>query len=407
MSSLSPRSRLAGLALAAATCVVLLVASGAGTAPLSDSPGRAGRAVPLRPRPQGLPRHGTQHDVEGVVHGCRRRAERRLLPDDRQHERRDPPVRRHRRIDVHGSPDEGHDLDGPRARQQRHGLQSHEHAGEREVPNRHRLRGRPRRQRDPDEGRLRGGQEEEQEAEPLRPLRSDGERQRRRWRRERRRRLGHHGHLHRPHDPRRLRPEHDDERGQPRLRPAGLRRPRRPVRRVDQRLRRDGERRAHAARRLARADHVVHIGEQRQRRPDGPRAGQEARRRRPRVHHGTRLRREPGGRGADGGAGAAAHVRQGATRLGPGLGRLRQEAQRPAEETAGDQVEAGGRVARRVLRERQRAEGLRGQDLPRRDRRQHGVAVGPGGLGRRSGQHVTSAPTARSSRATSTRSGPA
>ena len=38
MSSLSPRSRLAGLALAAVTCVVLLVASGAGTAPLSDAP---------------------------------------------------------------------------------------------------------------------------------------------------------------------------------------------------------------------------------------------------------------------------------------------------------------------------------------------------------------------------------
>ena len=38
MSSLSSRSRLAGLALAAATCVVLLVASSAGTAPLSEAP---------------------------------------------------------------------------------------------------------------------------------------------------------------------------------------------------------------------------------------------------------------------------------------------------------------------------------------------------------------------------------
>ncbi len=38
MSSLSPRNRLAGLALAAATCVVLGIASGAGTAPLSDAP---------------------------------------------------------------------------------------------------------------------------------------------------------------------------------------------------------------------------------------------------------------------------------------------------------------------------------------------------------------------------------
>src|SRR4029079_14602218 len=35
---LSPTRRLAGLAVAAATCVVLEVASGAGTAPLSDAP---------------------------------------------------------------------------------------------------------------------------------------------------------------------------------------------------------------------------------------------------------------------------------------------------------------------------------------------------------------------------------
>ena len=38
MSSLSPPRRLAGLALAAVTCVVLGIASGAGTAPLSDAP---------------------------------------------------------------------------------------------------------------------------------------------------------------------------------------------------------------------------------------------------------------------------------------------------------------------------------------------------------------------------------
>ena len=43
-----------------------------------------------------------------------------------------------------------------------------------------------------------------------------------------------------------------------------------PVRRDDERLRRDRERRAHPARRLARADHVVRDGEQRQRRPDRP-----------------------------------------------------------------------------------------------------------------------------------------
>ena len=113
MSSLSPPRRRAGFALAAVTCVVL----GALPGPERTSqrrPGRAGRAVALRPRTQGLPRHRPQHDVEGLVHSRRRRVERRLLPDDRHHQRRDPAVPRHRRIHVHGPPDEGHDLDGAR-----------------------------------------------------------------------------------------------------------------------------------------------------------------------------------------------------------------------------------------------------------------------------------------------------
>ncbi len=59
------------------------------------------RAFPLRPGPQGLPGDGAQHDVEGLVHGCGRRAQRRVLPDDRQHERRDVALRRHRRFDLH------------------------------------------------------------------------------------------------------------------------------------------------------------------------------------------------------------------------------------------------------------------------------------------------------------------
>ena len=41
-----------------------------------------------------------------------RRAVRRLLPDHRQHQRRDPAVRRHRRLDVHRSADARHDLHG-------------------------------------------------------------------------------------------------------------------------------------------------------------------------------------------------------------------------------------------------------------------------------------------------------
>ena len=56
----------------------------------------------------------------------------------------------------------------------------------------------------------------------------------------------------RPSGPRGLRPGHRDERCQPGLCPAGVRRPRRPVRRGFRRLRRRGERRPRAARRLAR-----------------------------------------------------------------------------------------------------------------------------------------------------------
>ncbi len=55
-------------------------------------PRLAGRAVALRPRSQGLPRHRPQHDLQGLVHGRRRRPERRLLPDHRQHQRQVAPV---------------------------------------------------------------------------------------------------------------------------------------------------------------------------------------------------------------------------------------------------------------------------------------------------------------------------
>ena len=76
----------------------------------SGRPGRPRRAVALRPRPEGLPRHRPQHDLEGLVHGRERRPQRRLLPDGRQHERRDAPVRRHRRLHVHRPADARHDL---------------------------------------------------------------------------------------------------------------------------------------------------------------------------------------------------------------------------------------------------------------------------------------------------------
>ena len=52
----------------------------------------------------------------------------------------------------------------------------------------------------------------------------------------------------------------------------------------------------------------------------------------------------------------------------------------------GDQTRAAARG--RVLPERERAQGVRGQDVPGRDRGEPRLAVGPGGLGRRSGEHV-------------------
>ena len=85
----------------------------------------ARRALALRSGPQGLPRHRPQLDLEGLVHGRERRPQRRLLPDDRQHERRDAPVRRHRRLDVHRPPDARHDLRRRGdSRDRRHGLPS-------------------------------------------------------------------------------------------------------------------------------------------------------------------------------------------------------------------------------------------------------------------------------------------
>ena len=92
----------------------------------AGAPGLPGRAVPLRSRSQGLRRHGTQHDVQGLVHGGRRRAERRVIPDDRQHQRQVPAVHRHRRQHVHRFAGTGHDVDCVHARRQRHGVPGHD-----------------------------------------------------------------------------------------------------------------------------------------------------------------------------------------------------------------------------------------------------------------------------------------
>ena len=47
-----------------------------------------------------------------------------------------------------------------------------------------------------------------------------------------------------------------------------------------------------------------------------------------------------------------------------------------------------GSAGERVLHQRERDQGVRGQDLPRRDRGQPGLAVGSGGLGRRPTEHL-------------------
>ena len=118
-------------------------------------PGRPRSAVALRPGAEGLPGHRAQPILEGLVHGCERRPQRRLLPDDRQHERRDAPVRRHRRLDLHGPADAGHDVQrGGSARSGGAGLQDHGTGEERQVPDRDRVHHRPEPQRRPDARRV-------------------------------------------------------------------------------------------------------------------------------------------------------------------------------------------------------------------------------------------------------------
>ena len=165
--------------------------------------------------------------LEGLVHGGRRRAVRRLQPDDRQHQRRDPAVRRHRRADVHRPAEPGHDVHGAVDRPQRDGLPGREHREERayRLVTDYVTDPRPRRR-----GRHAPGWSRPRATRPegLRPVRRDGQRQRR-WRveqRRRRRRRRGPGH----HRAGQLGPEHRDQRGEPRLRgPAVRRAARRPA----------------------------------------------------------------------------------------------------------------------------------------------------------------------------------
>ena len=116
---------------------------------------RSGRPVALRPGAQGLPGHRPEHRVEGLVHGRRRDAQRRLLPDGRQHQRRNPPVHRHGRRDLHRPPGPRHDVHGAgRDRHRRDGLQGDRVGQGRPVPHRDHLRHRPEPERRPDAARV-------------------------------------------------------------------------------------------------------------------------------------------------------------------------------------------------------------------------------------------------------------
>ena len=201
MSSLSPRRRLAGFALAAATCVVLGVASGAGSAPLSvapDGPGALSHFDLARKDCLGTARNTTSKVWFTVADG--------VLSDVYYPTIDNTNVETLQYVVTDGSTFtdlQTRDMTSTArgAGRQRDGLRGHEHAREREVPDRHRLRGRPGHERAPDEGRVQGRTRSDEEARrpaPLPPLRSDRERQRRRRGRERRRRLGDHGHLDRP-----------------------------------------------------------------------------------------------------------------------------------------------------------------------------------------------------------------
>ena len=175
-----------------------------------------------------------------------------------------------------------------------------------------------------------------------------------------------------------------DQCGQPRLRAAGVRRARRAVLRGHERLRRQPRATGCPARRVACADADLRRRARRQRRAD--RAGRAraatARRCSRSASAPRRPRRSAQAEGSLG------------TPFGKTLGRLRARAgrtyddaltSRPPRGSPGSSRRRPQAARRRVLPERERDQGVRGQDLPRRDRREPRLAVGAGGLGRRPG----------------------
>ena len=151
------------------------------------------------------------------------------------------------------------------------------------------------------------------------------------------------------------------------------------------RLRRLRERRDRPARRVARPRDHVPRRTGRERRRDRPGRPRRRGQRRPRA----RVRRLAG-RGRQRGARLARpELRQDAGCLQEGLEGLRRRPD-PAEdgEAARDQWQGPEGARGDVLPERERAQGVGGQDVPRRDRRQPRVTMGSSGLGRRPGEHL-------------------
>ena len=370
----------------------------------SPTAGRARRALALRPGPQGLPGHGAQHDVEGLVHGRRRRAVRRLLPDDRQHQRRDAAVRRHRRRTFTDL--QTRDMTYTVAAARRTGGMACRVTAPRRAAStaRHRLRHRP----GPGRACVHAGRASRRTRRSLpavRPVRRDGQRQRRRRRAQRRRRRRRRRHLDR--SPVLVSLDTDtatNAANRDYAVPVFAALGRRPFTAASGAASPAPPATGSPSSTPPRADDDVRDATQRQRRADG--AG-----RRSAAAATVTLALGFGTTQADA-VGTAERAR---------AARLRQR-----RSTAYEQGLAGATTTRSSGRadklpavqrrrptardayylSRQRAQGQRGQDVPGRDRGRARQPVGPGGHRRRPGATRTSAPTARSSRATCTRRSP-
>ena len=168
MSSLSPPRRLAVLTLAAATCVVLAGATRAGGAPASiapDGPGALSHFDLARKDCLGTARNTTSKVWFTVAGG--------VLSDVYYPTIDNTNVETLQYIVTDGSTftdlqtrdmtSTVRALDG-----ERHGLRGHEHARERQVQDRHRLRRRPGHERDPDAGHAHAAVDQRKPASNLR-----------------------------------------------------------------------------------------------------------------------------------------------------------------------------------------------------------------------------------------------